>query len=224
MLPRGWAWSTVRALGDVRLGRQRSPKNHQGAHVRPYLRVANVYEDRIEHVRRRRNELFARRVRALPPANPGCAPNEGQSLELVGRPAIYRGEVPRACFQNTLIRFRTDGPICAFQSSPLFVFRSYLRTQSLSEDCAVDHNIAHLGAERSPVWNSRSRRSPSSAASSPRSRSTCRTSTRRWRGWSGRESESSTIARCSQRQTRFGRRCGEAGWRMQPLANVASTA
>ena len=28
--------------------------------------------------------------------------NEGQSRELVGRPAIYRGEVPGSCFQNTL--------------------------------------------------------------------------------------------------------------------------
>lgn len=47
-LPTNWCWSTVAEVGEVKLGRQRSPEHHQGQHMRPYLRVANVYEDRIE--------------------------------------------------------------------------------------------------------------------------------------------------------------------------------
>ena len=41
-LPRGWAWTTLGEVAKVRLGRQRSPKNHVGSRMRPYLRAANV--------------------------------------------------------------------------------------------------------------------------------------------------------------------------------------
>ena len=41
--------------------------------------------------------------------------NEGQSTELVGRSAIYRGEIPGCCVQKTLIRFR-----CGPQLEPEF--------------------------------------------------------------------------------------------------------
>ena len=47
-LPPGWAWAKVCEVGAVKLGRQRSPEHHTGDHMRPYLRVANVYEDRID--------------------------------------------------------------------------------------------------------------------------------------------------------------------------------
>ena len=43
--PAGWTKTTVGEVGRVQLGRQRSPKNHSGPHMRPYLRVANVFED-----------------------------------------------------------------------------------------------------------------------------------------------------------------------------------
>lgn len=47
-LPLGWRWAKVRDIGEVTLGRQRSPQHQHGAHMRPYLRVANVFEDRID--------------------------------------------------------------------------------------------------------------------------------------------------------------------------------
>ena len=47
-LPKGWAMAKVREVGVVQLGRQRSPDVHQGANMIPYLRVANVFEDRID--------------------------------------------------------------------------------------------------------------------------------------------------------------------------------
>ena len=47
-LPEGWCWASVQQIGSVQLGRQRSPKHHNGPHMRPYLRVANVFEDRID--------------------------------------------------------------------------------------------------------------------------------------------------------------------------------
>jgi len=47
-LPEAWCWASVKQIGRVQLGRQRSPKHHNGPHMRPYLRVANVFEDRID--------------------------------------------------------------------------------------------------------------------------------------------------------------------------------
>ncbi len=35
-------------VGEVQLGRQRSPQHHTGEHMWPYLQVANVFEDRID--------------------------------------------------------------------------------------------------------------------------------------------------------------------------------
>ena len=71
--------------------------------------------------------------------------NEGQSRELVGRSAIYRGEIPRCCFQNTLIRFRSDEVIPAFAQS-FFRFMLYRgRFAALSRQTS---SMAHLGLSR----------------------------------------------------------------------------
>jgi type I restriction enzyme S subunit len=93
-LPLGWRWSRVDRAGEVTLGRQRSPQHERGQHMRPYLRVANVYEDRIEtsDVLRMNFEPAEAAIYELKEGD--ILLNEGQSPELVGRPAIYRGEVP----------------------------------------------------------------------------------------------------------------------------------
>ena len=47
-LPSGWVWATYELVGRMQLGRQRSPKYHSGSNMCPYLRVKNVFEDRID--------------------------------------------------------------------------------------------------------------------------------------------------------------------------------
>jgi hypothetical protein len=47
-IPANWEWTTIGEAGDVLLGRQRAPQHHSGPNMRPYLRVANVLEDRID--------------------------------------------------------------------------------------------------------------------------------------------------------------------------------
>ena len=47
-LPSCWRMTTVDEAGQTGLGRQRSPKYHSGPNMKPYLRVANVFEDRID--------------------------------------------------------------------------------------------------------------------------------------------------------------------------------
>ena len=114
--------------------------------MRPYLRVANVFEDRIDlsdvltmNFTPREFETFALRANDI-------LLNEGQSLHLVGRPALYRDELPGACFQNTLVRFR-----CGPEVEPKFaltIFRGYMHTGKFQKIARWTTNIAHLGAQR----------------------------------------------------------------------------
>lgn len=145
-LPNGWAWATVEQVGKVQLGRQRSPKHHDGPHMRPYLRVANVFEDRIdtsdvmsmnfEPEEFERYRLLAGDVLL----------NEGQSPELLGRPALYRGEPADTAFTNTLIRFQPEDGI--LPEWALIVFRRHMHFGRFTRESRITTNIAHLSANR----------------------------------------------------------------------------
>jgi type I restriction enzyme S subunit len=145
-LPEGWHWVRVRDVGRVQLGRQRSPKNHIGPSMRPYLRVANVYEDRLDLTDVMEMNFNQREFEAFRLREGDVLLNEGQSLELVGRPAIFRGEVDNACFQNTLVRFQASPEV--LPEFALIVFRAYLRSGRFRRLARRTTNIAHLGAER----------------------------------------------------------------------------
>src|SRR6185437_4842046 len=97
-LPKGWCWARVDAVGEVKLGRQRSPEHHQGKHMRPYLRVANVFEDRIDLSNVLEMNFTPKEFETFRLRYGDILLNEGQSLEWVGRPAMFRGELPGACF------------------------------------------------------------------------------------------------------------------------------
>lgn len=136
----------VGSVGDVSLGRQRAPKHHYGPDMRPYLRVANVHEDRIEtHDIKSMNftDVEFERYRL---EDGDVLLNEGQSLELVGRPAIYRGEIPECCFQNTLVRFKASEDV--IPKYALYVFRAWLRGGEFRQIARWTTTMAHLGAER----------------------------------------------------------------------------
>lgn len=145
-LPTGWAWSTVQQVGRVQLGRQRSPKNHQGPHMRPYLRVANVFEDRIDtsDVMTMNFEPEEFKRYRLQPGD--VLLNEGQSPELLGRPAIYRGKPADTAFTNSLIRFQGEDGIAPEWA--LVVFRRHMHYGRFSQESRITTNIAHLSANR----------------------------------------------------------------------------
>jgi type I restriction enzyme S subunit len=72
--------------------------------------------------------------------------NEGQSLELVGRSAIFTGPEKHFCFQNTLIRFRPSDSIASEFAQ--HVFQHYLITRVFASVASRTTSIAHLGVER----------------------------------------------------------------------------
>jgi type I restriction enzyme, S subunit len=145
-LPDGWEWVRVQDLGEVRLGRQRAPQYHSGPNMRPYLRVMNVFEDRIATADIMEMDFSPEDFERYRLEPGDILLNEGQSRELVGRSAIYRGEIPGSCFTNTLIRFRPDAPIES--DYPQIVFLGYLKTGRFQQLAALTVNIAHLGASR----------------------------------------------------------------------------
>ena len=146
VLPSGWCWTRVDAVGEVKLGRQRSPKDHRGTHMRPYLRVANVFENRIDLTNVMEMNFTPSEFDIFQLKYGDVLLNEGQSLELVGRPAMFRDDLPDVCFQNTLVRFRPFD--CVLSSFALNVFRYYHHNQRFQRIAKWTTNIAHLGAGR----------------------------------------------------------------------------
>ncbi|MEU7566636.1 restriction endonuclease subunit S [Streptomyces fradiae] len=143
--PQHWESSTVGDAGTVELGRQRHPDWHNGPEMRPYLRVANVYEDRID-VSDLKEMDFSGVFEKFRLHSGDVLLNEGQSPELVGRPAIYRGEPPNVAFTNSLIRFR--GRPGVLPEWALLVFRRHMHVGRFKREARITTNIAHLSAAR----------------------------------------------------------------------------
>ena len=91
-LPEGWCWTRIHAIGDVQLGRQRSPKDHSGPNMRPYLRVANIFEDRLDLSDVMEMCFSEREVQRYELRSGDVLLNEGQSPHLVGRPPCTEGK------------------------------------------------------------------------------------------------------------------------------------
>lgn len=145
-LPRTWCWATHDQVGDVQLGRQRAPRHHNGSHMRPYLRVANVYEDRIDTSDVLQMNFTPEEFETYALRHGDILLNEGQSMELVGRPAMYRDELPGGCFQNTLVRQRAIDPL--LPEFALIVCLAQFRAGRFRKIASITTSIAHMGAQR----------------------------------------------------------------------------
>jgi type I restriction enzyme S subunit len=145
-LPSGWAWVRVGQVGEVTLGRQKAPQHHRGPNMREYLRVANVFEDRIDftHLAQMNFDPEEFDRYRLEPGD--ILLTEGQSPELVGRPAMFRGEREDLGYQNHLIRFRVHSGMSA--GFALLVFRHYFRSGQFTSIARWTTNLANLGASR----------------------------------------------------------------------------
>jgi type I restriction enzyme, S subunit len=112
----------------------------------PYLRVANVFEDRIDLSDVMQMHFEPKEVERFELAPGDILLNEGQSRELVGRPAMYRGELPGACFTNSLVRFQASEAV--EKKYALELFRYWLKSGFFQSIAQITTNIAHLGAGR----------------------------------------------------------------------------
>lgn len=145
-LPKDWGLCRIDDCGEVKLGRQRSPDQHSGKWTMPYLRVANVFDGFIDFSDVLEMDFTPNERRLFSLVDGDILLNEGQSLELVGRSSIYRGESDQFCFQNTLVRFR-----CNSENSPAFfahLFKFWLDGGQFQCIAKQTTSVAHLGADR----------------------------------------------------------------------------
>jgi type I restriction enzyme, S subunit len=149
-LPNGWVDARLADVADVRLGRQRSPKNHVGARMRPYVRAANIRWSGLDltDVKEMNFSESESQIYELRRGDVLVAEASGSASE-VGKPAIWRDEIPGCCFQNTIIRVRSRGPL-----------PEYLRYWILAEArsgrigaAAPGVGIHHIGSTRLMAWS-----------------------------------------------------------------------
>lgn len=148
-LPEGWAWATLAQLGEVRLGRQRSPKRATGPNMRPYMRAANVTWDGLDlsdvkemDFTPAEYETYGLLLGDILLSEASGSPDE------VGKPAVWNGEIDGCCFQNTLIRVRAGSEIVPFLHYHLL---ADARSGALGR-AARGVGIHHLGAQRAETW------------------------------------------------------------------------
>jgi hypothetical protein len=142
----GWSQARIDAVGDVTLGKAHTRTSPSGSQLRPYLRVANVLEDRIDLSDLNEMHFSPDELEKYTLQSGDVLRNEGQSPELVGRPAMYRGEQPGLCFQNALLCFRAGATVEA--EFALLVFRHYLHSGQFRRVSRRSTNIAHLSRTR----------------------------------------------------------------------------
>jgi type I restriction enzyme, S subunit len=147
--PNTWKWETGRVdeFGRVQLGRQRAPKYQTGEWTKPYMRVANVMEDRLSLGDVLQMDFDPRDSDTYVLRYGDILLNEGQSTELVGRPAMWRNEIDDCCFQNTLVRFVPNTEQCLPEFA-LGLFLHYYRSGMFSRVSSKTSNVAHLGSSR----------------------------------------------------------------------------
>lgn len=148
-LPRDWRVVPLASVAEVRLGRQRSPKNHAGNQMRPYVRAANVSWSglRLNDVKSMNFTDSEMDTYRLEPGDLLLGEASGSPRE-VGKPALWRGEIAGCAFQNTLIRVRPKGPDSEY-------LLHYFRHQALSGRFAAAARgvgIHHLGSDALARW------------------------------------------------------------------------
>jgi type I restriction enzyme S subunit len=133
-------------LADVRLGRQRSPRNVSGDHMCRYLRSANVTDGAVnlEDVLEMNFDPVEQQLFGLRSGDVLVTEGAG-SPEALGAAALWNGSEEGLCFQNTLIRLRPR----AGDLMPEYL-AWWARTSHRSGAMrvwATGANILHLGAE-----------------------------------------------------------------------------
>ena len=145
-----WARTPLATIADVQLGRQRSPKNHVGPNMRPYLRAANVTWNglALDDVKEMNFSPIEAETFRLASGDILLSEASGSASE-VGKPAMWHGEIDDCCFQNTLLRVRTR----YLQPTYLLWFFKWLAISGQFARGSRGVGIHHLGAKALSEWD-----------------------------------------------------------------------
>jgi type I restriction enzyme S subunit len=98
--------ASIGEIATVSYGIQKCPANRPGQHARPYLRVANVQRGELDLSDVKTINVPDTDMPSLRLEPGDLLVCEGNSAELVGRPAIWRGEIPDCVHQNHILKVR----------------------------------------------------------------------------------------------------------------------
>jgi type I restriction enzyme S subunit len=145
VVPRDWQLMSVGEMGEVVAGKALAAKGP--GQPRPYLRTKNVFDGRIDLDDVLTMPMTDSEFAKYALRHGDVLLNEGQTLELVGRCAIYKSEYPASCaIQNQLIRFRARTGVSGLFASHLF--RYCQKNGAFSRIALQTTSVAHLGASR----------------------------------------------------------------------------
>lgn len=110
-------------IAQVSYGIQKCPANRPGHHPRPYLRVANVQRGRLDLTEIKYIDVPDSELETFRLKRGDLLVCEGNSADLVGRPAIWNDEIPDCVHQNHILKVRVDPSVAL----PEFVLE-YMQT------------------------------------------------------------------------------------------------
>jgi type I restriction enzyme S subunit len=114
---------------------------------RPYLRTKNVLDGAIDLSDVLTMPMTDAEFTRFEILDGDVLLNEGQSLELVGRASIYRGEFGQRCaMQNALLRFRAFPSTSAEFAAQYF--RQCQKNGTFANVATKTTSVAHLGSSR----------------------------------------------------------------------------
>ena len=112
-LPEGWSWCTVDQLGEVTGGLTKNAARDSGPQRYPYLRVANVYANRLDLREVKEIAVEDSQLPRLLLQRGDLLVVEGNgSVDQIGRVALWDGSIDPVVHQNHVIKVR-------FSRSPL---------------------------------------------------------------------------------------------------------
>jgi type I restriction enzyme, S subunit len=140
-----WETKRVDEWGDVLAGKALAV-NAPGP-LRHYLRTKNVLDGAIDVQDVLAMPMTDAEFKRFEILDGDVLLNEGQSLHLVGRAAIYRSELGHRCaMQNQLLRFRASSSTC-----PEFAAQAFRQCQqdgTFASIATQTTSVAHLGSSR----------------------------------------------------------------------------
>jgi type I restriction enzyme S subunit len=145
VIPEAWDVAAVKEKGVVVTGKALAV--HAPGAQRPYLRTKNVFDGRIDIDDVLTMPMTDEQFAQFRLQNGDVLLNEGQSIELVGRCAIYQDEYPAPCaIQNALLRFRARAGVSNLFAS--YLFRHCQQTGVFARIALQTTSVAHLGGSR----------------------------------------------------------------------------
>ena len=108
-IPRQWIWLSLSNLGKVSGGLTKNQKRNALPLKAKYLRVANVYANRLKLAEIKEIGVTEEELRKTRLADGDLLFVEGNgSVEQIGRVAVWNDSIPNMTHQNHLIRFRPN--------------------------------------------------------------------------------------------------------------------